>query len=131
MRIHINFTDPPHKIHTTNVSRSVNHDNLHQVYVLTTSPAMIRSERNRLNGTGLDVQYHDQYEMGILGKIVKNLTRDLPELENVNSSMCKLIHLYGVVMSKFWNVEDEVHMLIVQLFARGVGILLEKLRFNG
>jgi hypothetical protein len=92
---------------------------------------MVRRRSNRLNGVGLDVQYHDKYDMGILGKIVKNFTRDLPELEYVNSSMHKLVHVYGVVVSKFWNAEDEVHMLIIQLFGRGVGIMLQTLRLNG
>ena len=29
--------------------------------------------------------------------------------------------MYGVVVSKFWNVEDEVHKLIIHLFGRGGG----------
>jgi hypothetical protein len=100
--------------------------------VPTASPEMVRRRSNKLNGLGLDVQYHDNYDMGILGKIVKNFTRDRPKLEYVNSSMRKLIHVYGVVVSKFWNAEDEVHMLIIQLFGRGGGgMLLRKLRLNG
>jgi hypothetical protein len=114
-----------------NVSTSPNHDNPHQMYVPMASPAMVRRRSNRLNGLGLDVQYHDNYDMGILGKIVKIFTRDLLELEDVNSSMRKLVHVYGVVVSKFWNAEDEVHMLTIQLFGRGGGILLRKLRLNG
>ena len=62
--------------------------------------------------------HHDNYNLGILGKIVKIFTRDLLESEYVNSSMRKLVHVYGVVVSKFWNAEDEVHMLIIQLFGR-------------
>ena len=57
--------------------------------------------------------------MSLLGKIVKNFTRDFTELEYVNSSMRKLVHVYGVVVSKFWNANDEVHMWIIQLFGRG------------
>ena len=30
--------------------------------------------------------------------------------------------MYGVVVSMFWNVEDEVHMLIVQLSGSGGGV---------
>ena len=92
---------------------------------------MVRRKSNRLNGVGFDVQYHDNYEMGILGKIAKIFIGDLPELEYVNSSMCKLVHVYGVVVSKFWSVDHEVHMLIIQLFDGGVGIMLQKLRLNG
>ena len=126
-----NVHDTPHEIHMTNVSTSPNHDNPHQMYVPTASPAMVMRRSKRLNGVGLDVQCHDNYDMGIIGKIVKKFTRDLPKLEYVNSSMCKLVHVYGVVVSKFWNAEDEVHMLIIQLFGRGEGILLQKLRLNG
>ena len=89
------------------------------MYVPTGLPAMVRRRSNRQNGVGLDVQYHDNYDMGILGKIVKIFTRDLPELKYVNSSMCNLVHMYGVVLSKFWNAEDEVHMLIIQLSGGG------------
>ena len=46
--------------------------------------------RNRLNGLGLDVQCHDNYDMGILGKIVKIFTRDLPELEYGNLSYAQV-----------------------------------------
>ena len=35
------------------------------------------------------------------------------------SSMHKLVHVYGVLVFKFWNAEDEVHMLIIQLFGWG------------
>lgn len=119
MKIQIIFMDPPHKIHITNVSTNPTHDNPNQVYVPTTSLAMVRRRSNRLNGVGLDVQYHAKYEMGILRKIVKILTRDLLELKNVNPSLCKLVHVDSVVLFRFWNVEDEVHKLIVQLFARG------------
>ena len=84
-----------------NVSTSPNHDNPHQMYVPMASPAMVRRRSNRLNGVGLDVQYHDNYDMGILRKIVKIFTRDLLELEYVNSSsMCKLVHVCGVVVSR-------------------------------
>jgi hypothetical protein len=115
------FMTPPRKLHMTNVSTCPNHDNAHQVYVPTTSLVMVRRGINRLYDEGLDVQYHDKYVMGILGKIVKKFTRNLPELENVNSFVCKLIHVYGVVVSRFWNVEDKMHMLIIQLFGRGRG----------
>ena len=60
--------------------------------------------------------------MGILGNIVKILTRDLLGLEIMNSTMCKLFHVYGIVVSMFWDVDGEVHMLLVQLFGKGVGI---------
>ena len=33
--------------------------------------------------------------------------------------MRKLVHVYGVVVSKFWDAEDEVYMLLIQLFGRG------------
>ena len=114
-----NVHELPRESYMTNVSTSSNHNNPRQVYVSTTSPAMVMRRSNRLNGVGLDVQYHDNYEMSILGKIVKKFARDFPELENVNSSMCKLVHVYGVVVSMFSNVEDEVHMLIFQLFGGG------------
>jgi hypothetical protein len=111
-----NVNDTPHEIHMTNVSTIPNCDTPHQMYVPRASPAMIRRRSNRLNGVGLDVQYHDNYDMDILRKIVKIFTRDLPELEYVNSSMRKLVHVYGVVVSNFWNAEDEVHMLSIQFF---------------
>ena len=60
--------------------------------------------------------------MGILGKIVKILTQDLLGLEIMNLAMCKLFHVYGIVVSMFWDVEGEVHMLFVQLFGKGMGI---------
>ena len=46
--------------------------------------------------------------------------------------MHKLVHVYGVVVSKFWNAKYEVRMLIIQLYGGGgVGIMLQKLRLNG
>ena len=73
-----NVHDPPHKIHMTNVSMNPNHDGPHQVYVPATSSAMVRRRINRLNVVGLDVQYHDKYEMGILRKIVKKIHKRYP-----------------------------------------------------
>ena len=58
-----NVHDTPHEIHMINVSTSPNHGNPHQMYVPTTSLAMIRRRSIRLNGLGLDVQYHDNYDM--------------------------------------------------------------------
>jgi hypothetical protein len=59
--------------------------------------------------------------MSLLGKIVKTFTKDLLELKSVKSSMGKLVHVYGVVVSKFWNAKDEVHTWVIQLFGKGGG----------
>ena len=76
-----NFHNTPHRVHMTNVSTSPNHGNPHQMYVPTSSPAMVRIRSNRLNDVGLDVQYHDKYDMGILRKIAKIFIKDLLKLE--------------------------------------------------
>ena len=41
--------DTPHEIQMTNVSTIPNHNNPHQMYVPTASPAMVRRRSNRLN----------------------------------------------------------------------------------
>ena len=66
-----NVHDAPHEIHMTNMFTSPNHDNPHEMYVPTGSPEMVRRRSNRLNDVRLDVQCHDNYDMGILGKIVQ------------------------------------------------------------
>lgn len=99
--------------HATQMSPSPNHESHSQLYVPTSSTTMARMRSHRLNGAELGVQQYDKHEMGILGKIVKILTRDLLELEIMNSTMCMLFHVCGIVVSMFWNVHGEVHMLIV------------------
>lgn len=84
-----------------NVIASLNHKACYQFDVSTSSLAMLRRISNRLNGVGLYAQHLDKYELGTLRKIVKILTRDLFELENMNSTICKLFRVYGVMVSRF------------------------------
>lgn len=54
-----------------------------------------------------------------MDKIVRIFAKYLLELESLNIEIHIVVHAYGVVESKYWNVEEDIHMLHAHFIGRG------------